>query len=281
MGFLGILELVIGLVFIYFIMGLACSAVREILANLMSYRAKNLEAWLMATFDEKLGSGILKHKLIDGLTTVNKKASYYPSRVFVNALLDLVNSEDGKGETYTIESVKEKIEASDLLPSEFKRTLLQSISESKGELERFKNDLGNWFDQAMLRISGIYKKHTQKALLLISFVVVFIFNVDSIALSKYFHDNPAQRKAMVEKIDRLVTDSFADMESYQLPLGWETEVFPRHKSSSGKLIWILSKISGLFLSTLLISIGAPFWYDVLNKLVRLRSAGALPYTKAQ
>lgn len=325
MDFLGILELVIGLVFIYFILGLMSTVVREIFANLMNYRANTLEAWLKDTFSDQLGSNLLKNKLIDGLTPKDRKANYYPTRVFINALLDQINSEkdekaedkvDGVDKPYNIDSIKEKITASDLLPADFKRTLLQSISESRGDLNRFKNDVGNWFDQAMVRISGTYKKHTQKALLLISFIIVVAVNADTITLTKYFHDNPGQRKAMVENIDRMVAegeleklyqdivfendtaqnasimpvdslkaeiqtfrDLNAELTSYELPLGWQAVTIGIGFVNLPKLGWILSKICGLLLTTLAVSIGAPFWYDVLNKLVNLRSSGALPRTK--
>jgi len=316
MDFLGILELVIGLVFIYFLLGLVCTVVLEILANLMNYRANILEAWLKDTFDNALSSELLKHKLIDGLTSDKRRASYYPTTVFINAILDLINSEGDGNKPYSIDSIGEKIKNSELLPEEFKRTLLQSISESKGDLKRFKNDFGNWFDQAMVRISGTYKKHSQKALVLISFVIVVAFNADTISLSKYFHDNPIQRKAMVDEIDRMVEDGKlenlyqtielgsdtslnedatpmdslkseirafhdlnASLKSYDLPLGWQPVVKVSGKVKPPTLWWILSKLSGLLLTTLAVSIGAPFWYDVLNKLVNLRSSGKLPNTK--
>lgn len=316
MDFLGILELVIGLVFIYFLLGLVCTVVREILDNLLNYRAKNLESWLRDTFEDGLSSKLLKHKLLDGLTSKNRRASYFPTRVFINALLDEINSEKGEAVPYNIDSIKEKIKASELLPKEFKRTLLQSISESRGDMKKFKNDLGNWFDQAMIRITGTYKKHSQKALVLISFVLVVAFNADTITLSKYFHDNPVQRKAMVDKIDRMVeygeletlyqqvesgkdstlqaastpidslkveiqtfNDLNASLMSYDLPLGWGPLTFVQFQSNPKKLGWILRKLSGLLLTTLAVSIGAPFWYDVLNKLVNLRSSGELPSTK--
>jgi hypothetical protein len=319
MDFLGILELVIGLVFIYFILGLMSTVVREIFNNFLNYRAKHLEAWLKDTFSEELGSKILKHKLIDGLTAKKRRASFYPTKVFINTLLDQINSEkdkDGDNKPYTIDSIKKKINESDLLPADFKRTLLQSISESRGDLKRFKNDVGNWFDQAMVRISGTYKKHTQKALILISFIIVVAVNADTIELSKYFHDNPVQRKAMVEQIDRMVKEGELEelyqdiihendtvqntavipidslkaeiqtfhelneeLSSYNLPLGWQKVTIGMGVLNHQNPGWILSKICGLLLTTLAVSIGAPFWYDVLNKLVNLRSSGALPRTK--
>jgi len=41
------------------------------------------------------------------------------------------------------------------------------------------------------------------------------------------------------------------------------------------------KLMGLFLTTGAVSLGAPFWFDVLNKLVNLRSSGNRPEKRQQ
>jgi hypothetical protein len=319
MDFLGILELVIGLIFIYFLLGLVTTVIQEIIAKSLNLRANNLENWLKDTFNKKgkdLAEKILGHKLIDGLTKKGRKASYYPTRVFINALLDVINSEEDDGRPYNLDSIKNKIKSSDLLPDEFKRTMVQSISEARGDMERFKKDVGNWFDQAMIRITGSYKKHTQKALLFISVCVVLAMNADTISLAKYFHDNPVQRKTMVQQVEQMAAsgeleamfeeygvsnDSSAttgddpveelrseiasfkalneSIGSYKLPLGWESyELWPFDKAIPN-LIRLLKKILGLAFTAFAVSIGAPFWFDTLNKLVNLKSAGNLPKTK--
>jgi hypothetical protein len=40
--------------------------------------------------------------------------------------------------------------------------------------------------------------------------------------------------------------------------------------------WLLAKFTGLLISTLAVSMGAPFWFDLLNKLVNVRLAGKRP-----
>ena len=41
-------------------------------------------------------------------------------------------------------------------------------------------------------------------------------------------------------------------------------------------IWYLTKIFGLLLTAGAASLGAPFWFDVLNKIITIRSAGKAP-----
>lgn len=59
-----------------------------------------------------------------------------------------------------------------------------------------------------------------------------------------------------------------------LPLGWQQEI-RRWSETSGCRAWffyVCSKIGGLFLTSVLITFGAPFWKDVMNALVGLKKA---------
>jgi hypothetical protein len=44
--------------------------------------------------------------------------------------------------------------------------------------------------------------------------------------------------------------------------------------------WLLAKFTGLLISIMAVSMGAPFWFDVLNKLVNVRLVGQRPEKSA-
>jgi hypothetical protein len=56
-----------------------------------------------------------------------------------------------------------------------------------------------------------------------------------------------------------------------LPLGWS-------RVPDGK---IPSKVLGLLLTTLALTLGAPFWFDMLSKVAAIRGAGGRPGTTAK
>ncbi len=70
-----------------------------------------------------------------------------------------------------------------------------------------------------------------------------------------------------------------------LPIGWNPFInikgtlefgnLARYDWGAAFFAW-LSKIAGLLISILAISMGAPFWFDLLNKLSNLRSSGLQP-----
>jgi hypothetical protein len=43
----------------------------------------------------------------------------------------------------------------------------------------------------------------------------------------------------------------------------------------------LNKLAGLALTTFAVSLGAPFWFDLLNKFMNIRSAGKAPDEKSK
>lgn len=62
-----------------------------------------------------------------------------------------------------------------------------------------------------------------------------------------------------------------------LPIGWENADLPTDGASLGAMLrYWASKLLGLLLTALAISLGAPFWFDVLKKVSMIRSSGRSP-----
>jgi hypothetical protein len=59
-----------------------------------------------------------------------------------------------------------------------------------------------------------------------------------------------------------------DAKSLQIPLGWQTA-----PDDAGG--WLL-KLLGWLITVFALSFGAPFWFDVLGKVVNMRSSGPKP-----
>jgi hypothetical protein len=107
--------------------------------------------------------------------------------------------------------------------------------------------------------------------------------VDSIAIARYLNVTPASRSALLEQAGKITPSGSNPFESLSttvhvgdIPIGWTRNrggvessltwrAFP---SSIGD--WLL-KIAGLFATGLAVSLGAPFWFDVLNKFMVVRS----------
>jgi hypothetical protein len=138
----------------------------------------------------------------------------------------------------------------------------------------------------MDRVAGWYKRRVQIALVVISIAVAAIFNVDSVQIANTLLNNGTVRSAVVvqaQKQDATVDKAAADVDqlkALKLPLGW---VGPPKKSEAGQAVdprarptnawgWV-GKVFGLLVTGLALSLGAPFWFDLLNRVTRLRNTG--------
>jgi hypothetical protein len=85
---------------------------------------------------------------------------------------------------------------------------------------------------------------------------------------KYTDKNIAAIKSLTSRLD-----------STGLPLGWKENTFSKDvegNPGSSKLINFLVMLAGLLIGAGCISMGAPFWFDMLNKLVNVRRSGIKP-----
>ena len=58
-----------------------------------------------------------------------------------------------------------------------------------------------------------------------------------------------------------------------LPIGWQN--FPE-EGTSISFATVLAKVVGLILTSLAVSLGAPFWFDLLSKFMNVRGTGQSP-----
>lgn len=88
------LEVAIGLVFVWFVISMATIQIQEIIANVFSKRSKYLEKAIKGMLgDPKKVDELYDHPLIKSLSEPSKKPSYIPSNNFAMALFDIVASE--------------------------------------------------------------------------------------------------------------------------------------------------------------------------------------------
>lgn len=217
MGSLQILDLVIGVIFIYFLLSIICSSIVEMVNNLSKIRANMLEAWIIDTFNDPefkntLGSDLLKTSSIDGLTLKGRKPSYLPSDFFVRSLFDKIVTHHQSTNSlpikpYDIAELKAAIEKTPLLKNGMKRMLLQNIQDANDDLVKVRKGMEGWFDSAMERLGGTFKKKSQIRLFLIGLSVSIVLNVDTVVLVKYFYQNPEAARHIADIASQSAKDS--------------------------------------------------------------------------
>ena len=141
-----------------------------------------------------------------------------------------------------------------------------AVVDVRAELER-------WFNDAMDRLSGVYKRKLVTINLVLATCVVIVIGVDTIAIATVLWQEQGMRATLAASATQTTSpvtaeDAINTLSQFNLPLGWGT-------LPNNWLEWVL-KIVGLVISVLAVSLGAPFWFDVLNRVGSLRAAGPVP-----
>lgn len=295
-----VLEVFIGLFFVYLLLSLLVSALREGMASWTKTRAIHLERGIRELMNEAadpiLTRALYSHPLIQCLYPGSydsarraswkfaplrtRLPSYIPSRNFALALLDIAARGPDVAEPtaasplappLSLATVRLAVSRIDNPPVQ--RALLMAIDTAGDDFGRAVSGLEAWYDSTMDRVSGWYKRKTHWILLALGLVAAVGLNVDTFALIGYLHRETAARQTLVVQAtnaiqrDSLARAGFgavrAQLEELELPIGWVrgTEGVP--------LRW--SAIPGWLATALAISLGAPFWFDLLNKIMVVRS----------
>src|SRR5947207_156365 len=193
-----ILDVAIGLIFIFLMLSLVVTAFNELVAAWLKRRSKTLWNGVVRLLgDENFARSLYAHPLISSLTQTSAgKPSYIPSRTFVLAMLDALTDKSAPPPR----TEQEVVAALAKLPHEREGlaiALAVMLHDADGNMEEFKKGLEQWFDNSMERVSGWYKRETQWILLLMAAAVTIWTNADAVGLTNTLWRDPAMRSALV------------------------------------------------------------------------------------
>jgi hypothetical protein len=219
--------------------------------------------------------------------------SYLPSRTFVAALTDMAReatSWQAEATPAEVERARERVKAATgeideaiaSIPNTRLSEALLAVYRSAGrDASAFQHAAEQWFDDSMERVSGWYKRRVQLFLLAIATVVVLLLNADTITVGRVLWRDDAVRAAVVKQSEAAATSGSADavdaaVQELDLPLGWDFATGDGPSEIPDDPLAIFAKVIGLALTIAAVLLGAPFWFDLLSKIMRVRSTGAPP-----
>jgi hypothetical protein len=325
-----VLDIGIGLIFVYLMLSLVCTAANEALASLFGWRANTLREGIGNLLDgpdahsRQWAEKFYNHPLIQGLYKPGQRPSYIPSRTFALAVTDLVLPGAVTAGTATAQQLRDAVDAAPCPPGlkQVFRLLIDEAERSSTagqrlrlagvlDLQKFdtlfdqlQQHIEIWFNNSMERVSGWYKRRVQAWTIGIAVCLTVALNVDSVLLWQGLARDSALRSLLVAQAEEMVKqppatlvvsgttatpapavtplqdtaargqllqDRIQELKNVGLPIGWPDPDGPRRGSA-----WFLLKVLGLLLTAGAASLGAPFWFDVLNRFMSVRSAGKAP-----
>lgn len=268
-----VLEVAIGLTFCYGTLALVVSTLQEALAAAFSLRANMLLDAVKRMLDdprcEALAQSLYDHPLVNphgggnARRPLSVKPSYIEPAHFAIALLDSLRSNPAIPLQAAIETLPDE---------QVRRVLLALYRQSSGDLQRFQEGVAGWFNSAMERLSGVYKRRQLLISFLLALLLTIMLNVDSIHLFQTLWQNPALAAQIKAAPNAL--DAEALRQLWAMPIGWSS--FPPQFNAAFALQvagWLITAGTTLF--------GAPFWFDLLQRAVQLRGTGAKPQPQPQ
>ena len=302
---LPIVEVAIGLDFVYLLLALICTTVNETIAGITSRRADLLEKGISSLLgdDPDLKKKLLEHPLIASLSSkIGSLPSYVPASKFALALMDIVTG-DGK-DANDPQALRAGIKS--VLKPALKVSLSTVLADATPKLITDQHKIEAWFDEGMDRVSGWYKRRTIVWIWILAAVVTLGLDADSLRIFKVLWTNQAVRTAVVESAKSRAqgerpealmplvmrtkpnepksaaavaphdNDVLTDKERAELSelTGWQTE---KDWGKGGQFICsLLLHILGWLFTIIAVSQGAPFWFDTLNRFMNIRSTGRAP-----
>jgi hypothetical protein len=243
----------------------------------------------------------------DTYSNTKNLPSYIDKLQFAGALLDVtgLSAESATGAAQApgpqaVAAFKARIDqlkSSGQIDSQIGQLLEGIVNRTAGDIKKIETELGNWFDFGMDRVGGAFKRWTLVWTFVIALPIAVIFNMDSIRIGTQLWEHaslaealkayevPSVNNGAAPSEDQALTE-IREISEAGLPIGWTPGHFFQTLDVDGEwhplsarpgafirsvVGWIVTATAALF--------GAPFWFDALQTIIRLKGSGPSPAEK--
>lgn len=299
MEFTAWVDVAIGLALVYLTASLFVTIINEYVAQLFNRRAKQLIADLNTLIDDPA----LITKLIENpalapfFSQQTASSSYIDTKVLAQHIVGGLHASAGAAAT-----MLQVIAAINTMSnSKIKNHLLALSQTASNKVEEYVGSVSVWIDSSLTMMGERYKRWTQVFSLIIGLIIAATVNLDTIRLTNHLYRDKETREAVavlasdfvqktskdnLERCSRVKTEDLAkdpgcapvssllDNFRYRtdtigkLPIGWPS-VTPfeliKLMLDQGPIVYL-----GWILTALATSLGASFWFDLLNRIINVR-----------
>ena len=279
-----IIGVALGLIFFYVLLSLVASAIQEWIASLFGLRSKNLYEGVKTLIGNEYAQQVYGHPLIKNLAKANKLPSYIDSGTMGTVLLAIIaKGHKGKpcvsGAAEEVRDMIGKIDETHPL-----KDVLQALVDSGAEsLDALKERFAEWFDEGMIRVSGWYARKAKLIIFLIAAGLTVATNASSIHIAEELWRNSTLRTLIVTEAEAFAGQeeggslglSAGDLKQQlnSFPIGWSATPESTATPESPPIWKFLTTVFGWMITIAAVSLGAPFWFDLLSKIANLRGSG--------
>ena len=294
-------DVAIGLTFVYWVLSLFCAVINEWVASLLGLRSRTLKRGINQLLDptEKNSKASAfanlfhSHPLIKQLCPGSNHhyPSYIPTQSFTLALMQLAVSDakpaaGGVQLVPAAQAIGPDGKPVDV-PKPTQGALTSLLAGVEGDVALAQQRIAKWFDDSMEQVSGWYKRRAQLVTVIVATVVAVALNINTSSIARSLWRDPTARAALVAQAQHASSTGANTSDTTWLheihtldkamPLGWSSECPPPVIGTrAGSCESSPALFIGLALSVIALSLGAPFWFDTMNKFINLRATGTPP-----
>jgi hypothetical protein len=223
------IDVAAGLVFVYLLMSVLTTVVREAIEGFFKRRSRNLEKGLIELLcdhppqsatnksakikPDYTGYEMLKSfydhpltmSLYRGRYVVPSKRSFFqhktlpsyiPSSHFAFVVLDLLADRSGQATDGRLDPNAILAASRDLPNARLAKMVQFAIGNSGGDIDKARMFMENWYNATMDRVSGWYRLETQTLIFWLALVTCVILNVNTVVIAQSLYLSPSLRKAV-------------------------------------------------------------------------------------
>jgi len=281
-----VLEVAIGLILVYYLLGSVVSVITRLINEALETRAVALERYLIKIMGDKNLGDLLslpqiralrpiryKNMLsVFGSATEPKKVEKIPLTTLVDSYFDIIGLTGNKDL-----NLLQLAELVDKLPdSDGKQAFIGWINQGVTNIEDLRKRTSDYFCGLMDQAAATFKSNARSFVIILSIGITLLFGTDSIQLATTLWTNAelralaaakAQMVVEEEGSDASIDDLVKDLSDLTIKIGWWQSIRPADNASVTEWIgFVLLKILGLGLTAAAVSQGSSFWYDLLKKI---------------
>ncbi len=287
------LEVVIGLVFVFYVLGAIVSLITQWMNEAFETRGKSLEKHLKKIVGDSHVGDFVKLPQLQALRPIRYKSWYSfitsatePKMVEKIPVATLVDSYfDFVGLTATTEITGDKLKEliSAFPDSEGKRAIAKWVAQGVTNLEDLRKRTTAYFTGLTDQAAATFRSNSRSFVITLSIFLTLLLGTDSIQLARTLWQNAGVRALAVAQAEMAVQMQQADGSAPEVNVDdllqqlidlnvvkigwWQTELPPAGSTAGTWLGFIVLKALGLGLTVMAVSQGSSFWYDLLKKLV--------------
>ncbi|MCI0478641.1 MAG: hypothetical protein L0Y55_20560, partial [Anaerolineales bacterium] len=220
-----ILEVAIGLVFVWLVISVATLEIQNLISNMRDWRANHLAQSILSMLkDEKMVARFYAHPLImelapkgtDGKIKTDKRGAFklpeqIPSAMFARVACEIMLNA-GKDQPLTdtmsldgmkasVKTLMEKNPNLGKVNQYLMPRMDQAVDTVETALETYRKNAEGWFDNVMTQASSAYRLNAQKWALIIGLLVAVGLNIDTIQVAQKLWQEPTTRAVLVAQAE--------------------------------------------------------------------------------